>query len=126
MVSPDPSGFIDISAKKPNVSSFVDLPGQDETGKNMAMKTFDKIERNILESYNILANEEDEQEFYDYLITNLKLYCEKWSDELSSSVVEPTTPEYEEKKDQMNQIKKDTGQGAIGDKEEPDMTLSTK
>lgn len=124
MISPDPSGFIDISKKQPNVSSFVDLPGQDETGKNMALKTFDKVEKSILEAYNILADEKDEQEFYDYLITNLKLYSEKWSDELSSSVEEPTTPEYEEKKKEMDQIKSETDPNVVDS--EMGEPLSTK
>lgn len=115
MTSPDPTGFIDISKKKPHVSSFVNLPDQDETGKNMALKTFDKIEKSILEAYEILANEEDEQLFYDYLITNLKLYCEKWSDELSSSVEEPTTPEYEKTKDDIEQIKSQTDPDVASD-----------
>jgi len=32
------------------------------------------------------------------LITNLKLYFDKFEDELQSTVPEPTTPEYEEEK----------------------------
>jgi hypothetical protein len=36
--------------------------------------------------------------FEDYLITNLKLYFDKFEDELSTTLEEPTTPEYEEEK----------------------------
>ena len=36
--------------------------------------------------------------FYDYLLTNLKLYFDKFEDELAPSLEEPTTPEYEAEK----------------------------
>jgi len=72
------------------------LEGEDETGRNFAQRAFEKIEKQILEAYALLSNEEDKQLFYDYLITNLKLYFDKFEDELSSSLPEPTTDEYEE------------------------------
>ena len=65
------------------------IPGEDETGRNIAMKSFQKIEKNIVDSYAILSNEKDRSLFYDYLIANLKLYFDKFDDELSSSVAEP-------------------------------------
>ena len=43
----------------------------------------------------MLSNEEDQRLFYDYLITNLKLYFDKFEDELQPSLPEPTTDEYE-------------------------------
>ena len=43
----------------------------------------------------MLQNEEDQKLFYDYLITNLKLYFDKFEDELQPSLPEPTTDEYE-------------------------------
>ena len=36
--------------------------------------------------------------FYDYLLTNLKLYFDKFEDELKANLPEPTTPEYEKAK----------------------------
>jgi hypothetical protein len=72
------------------------LEGEDETGRNFAARAFEKIEKQILDAYELLSNEEDKQLFYDYLITNLKLYFDKFEDELSSSLPEPTTDEYEE------------------------------
>ena len=41
----------------------------------------------------------DAETFKDYLITNLKLYFDKWEKELSD-VVEPTTDEYETEKEE--------------------------
>ena len=67
------------------------------TGRNMALRSFKKIRQNILDSYDVLADDEDREIFYDYLITNVKLYFDRFEGELAPSVDEPTTPEYEEK-----------------------------
>ena len=72
------------------------LSGRDLTGRNMAYASFKKIERNILDAYELLSNDEDRELFYDYLITNLKLYFDKFEDELATNLDEPTTPEYED------------------------------
>ncbi len=72
------------------------LEGADQTGRNMAYASFKKIERNILDAYELLSNDEDKELFYDYLITNLKLYFDKFEDELASNLDEPTTPEYDQ------------------------------
>ena len=67
------------------------------TGRNMALRSFKKIRQNILDSYDILVDDEDREIFYDYLITNVKLYFDRFEGELAPSVEEPTTPEYDEK-----------------------------
>ncbi len=69
----------------------------------MAYKSFKKIENQIIKGYEILDDEQDKTLFYDYLITNLKLYFDKFEDELQADISpEPTTPEYEqEKTDQL-------------------------
>jgi len=79
------------------------IEGQEETGRNMAAKTYDKIEKNIVDSYAILSDDKDRKTFRDYLITNIKMYFDKYEAELSTEVEEPTTDEYEkEKQDQEN------------------------
>lgn len=78
--------------------AFVEIEGEDETGRNIALQSFKRVEKQIREAYSILANEEDRDLFYKYLVTNLKLYFDKFEDELQSTVPEPTTPEYEEEK----------------------------
>jgi len=78
--------------------AFVELPGEDETGRNIALQSFKRVEKQIREAYTLLANQEDRDLFYDYLITNLKLYFDKFEDELQSTVPEPTTSEYEAEK----------------------------
>jgi len=74
----------------------------DLTGRNFAAKTFDKIEQNISDSFSILANPKDEDMFTDYLLTNLKLYFDKYEDELKGVVAEPSTDEYEDEKAEMD------------------------
>ena len=74
------------------------LEGEDETGRNMAFQSFAKVEGNIVDSYELLSNPEDQELFYDYLIANLKLYFDKFEDELAATVEEPTNQAYDDAK----------------------------
>jgi hypothetical protein len=67
----------------------------DETGRNMAYQSFKKIETSVIDSYELLADPEDQELFFDYLITNLKLYFEKFEEELAPNVEEPTNQAYD-------------------------------
>jgi hypothetical protein len=80
-------------------SAFGDGIEGDETGRNVAYQSFKKIETNIIDSYELLSNEEDQELFYDYLIANLKLYFDKFEEELASAVQEPTNQAYDMAKD---------------------------
>ena len=71
------------------------VEGEDETGRNMAYESFKKIESNVIDSYELLSDAEDQELFYDYLIANLKLYFDKFEGELASSVEEPTNAAYD-------------------------------
>ena len=71
------------------------LEDMDETGRNMAYTSFRKVSQYVLDAYDSLANPKDKEIFLDYLVTNLKLYFDKFEDELSSSVEEPTPSEYD-------------------------------
>ena len=68
----------------------------DETGRNMAYQSFKKIETAIIDSYELLSDPEDQELFYDYLIANLKLYFNKFEDELAGSVEEPSNQAYDD------------------------------
>jgi hypothetical protein len=97
----DEEAFIDIDNDgQPDEATDEELFGAglrgDETGRNVAYAAFQKIEKAIIDSYSILAADEDRETFYDYLLTNLKLYFDKFEDELASMLPEPTTPEYED------------------------------
>jgi hypothetical protein len=98
--TPDEEAFIDIDGdgkpdKEVDPRTEFGISGLDETGRNMAFDSFKKISSNIVDSYDLLGTTEDKELFYDYLITNLKLYFDKFETDLAPTVVEPTTPEYE-------------------------------
>jgi len=70
-------------------------PSLDETGRNMAFTTFKKVSQYILDAYDMLANVEDKKIFVDYLITNMKLYFDKFEQEIQKEVTEPSTSQYD-------------------------------
>ena len=82
----------------------------------MAYSSYKKIEKNILDAYELLSDDEDKELFYDYLVTNLKLYFDKFEDELAGKLEEPTTPEYEKAKED-----KDTEDTGVEGEEEEEM-----
>ena len=110
LMSPEDKKFIDIERpsqkkakqSKPDPLEQFGIQGEDETGRNIALTTFQKVEKVIIESYSILSDQDDKRLFYDYLITNLKLYFDKFEDELKSTVQEPTSDTYEQEKDQVD------------------------
>mgnify|MGYP003154184139 FL=1 len=89
--------FIDIAA--PEEEDFVTIDDQNETGRNFAADTFKQVEKQIVDAYDMLADEEDQKLFYDYLVTNMLLYFDKFEDELQPSLPKSTTPEYEKEKE---------------------------
>jgi hypothetical protein len=98
-VDVDPEGFIDIDdAPAEDEEDTFGIEGKDDTGRNFAQATFDKIEKQIIDAYALLGADEDKELFYSYLVTNLKLYFDRFEDELVATLPEPTTPEYEDEK----------------------------
>jgi hypothetical protein len=98
--------FIDIDADKKKQEKEVEedprdqfgIEGRDTTGRNMAYSSFKKIETSIIDAYELLSGAEDQEIFFDYLIANLKLYFDKFEDELSPTAVEPTNQAYKDAK----------------------------
>lgn len=82
----------------PDPKEEFSLDGHDETGRNAAYITFKKIENQIVDAFVFMGNIEDQEVFYDYLITNVKLYFDEFEDELNKKLVEPTTDTYEQEK----------------------------
>ena len=99
-----PEEFIDINKDtevpekevSPEEEFGSGLEGTDETGRNMAYQSFKKIEKAILDSYELLSNADDRELYYDYLLANLKLYFDRFEEELSTSVSEPTNQAYDQ------------------------------
>ena len=87
--------FIDIGADGED-EEFVEIEDQNETGRNFAATAFKNVEKQMVDAYDMLADDEDKNLFYDYLVTNLLLYFDKFEDELNPESATSTTPEYEE------------------------------
>jgi hypothetical protein len=87
--------FIDIDNDGQEDDGFVQIEDQNETGRNFAAVTFKAVEKQIVDAYDMLADEEDKDVFYDYLLTNMMLYFDKFEDELQADLPDVTTDEYE-------------------------------
>tara|TARA_R110002020_G_scaffold174965_5_gene366748 strand:+ start:1040 stop:1837 length:798 start_codon:yes stop_codon:yes gene_type:complete len=98
--------FIDIE-DAPDEDDFVRISDQNETGRNFAAETFKKVEKQVVDAYDLLADDEDRNMFYDYLLTNLLLYFDKFEDELANELPSVSTKEYEEEKAE------DTGESPV-------------
>jgi hypothetical protein len=97
MSPPDKEKMIPVEDDDvPSDEEAFGIEGEDETGRNMAFATNKKIQQYILDAFDSLGNPDDRKIFIDYLITNIKLYFDKFEDELQTMVDEPTTPEYEQ------------------------------
>lgn len=112
-----PDGFIDIYGDEakdtpeeeelsPEDEFAKGLEGRklDNTGRNSAFESFNKIQNQIENEYSKLdadtivdGREETEREiFRDYLLLNLKLYFDKFEEDLSPDLEEPSTPSEDE------------------------------
>ena len=95
------------------------IEGKDTTGRNMAYTTFKKIESQIIDAYDMLSNPEDQEVFFDYLIANLKLYFDKFENEIQPNVDEPTNQAY----DTAKQEEPAGGGEEVGGEEEAELDL---
>lgn len=75
--------------------TFEPISGMNVTGRNFAAVTFNKVENQILDAYQSLGDQEDRSIFEDYLLTNLKLYFDRFEEELQPTVPEPESPDYQ-------------------------------
>ena len=74
--------------------SFQDLQGMNITGRNFASTTFNKVENQIQDAYESLADDEDRKLYKEYMLTNLKLYFDRFEEELQPTLPEPESPDY--------------------------------
>jgi hypothetical protein len=93
--------FIDVEKKEPTPEEEVDefsIAGQDKTGRNRAYTDYKDVEKNIITAFDDLDDPSDREMFKDYMMTNLKLYFERFEDELKTDLPPPeiqTPPEAE-------------------------------
>ena len=113
-----PEGFIDIYGDEAvdNKSSSDELSDEDQfakgledrnldkTGRNAAFESFKKVQNQVENEYSKLdpeavidgREETERQIFRDYLLLNLKLYFDKFEEDLSPNPEEPDTPSEDE------------------------------
>lgn len=113
-----PEGFIDIydGEKEADAVKTKDLDPEDEfatgledrdldkTGRNAAFESFKKVQNQVENEYSKLdpeakidgRDETERQIFRDYLLLNLKLYFDKFEEDLSPAPEEPETPSEDE------------------------------
>lgn len=106
----DEEKFIDISdseggdteeEEEDPLDSF-GIEGEDTTGRNAAFEAFKQVENQIVDAYGVLQDPNDRSIFYDYLLTNVKMYFDKFEEELAGIVSEPSSDSYEEPMDGMD------------------------
>ena len=93
----DNPAFIDVEKKEPTDEEELEgfsLKGHDRTGRNRAYTDYKNVEKNIITAYDNLDDPQDRGMFGDYLLTNLKLYFDRFEEELQPSVPEPESPDY--------------------------------
>ena len=111
--APDPKKRIDIGRKKPEeekgdvgvekekeeaeLEDFA-IAGQDRTGAVRALRSMKQIENVIKKTYNGLFDQNDRDQYADYLITNLQLYFDEFEEELQAIIPEPDNPDYDQRK----------------------------
>ncbi len=82
----DEEGLIDLEAVEETEEEKQEreftITGLDITGRNMAMRTFKKVESSIMDTFEILADDKDRNIFHRYLIKNLQLYFKKFEEDL--------------------------------------------
>jgi hypothetical protein len=88
----DNPAFIDVEKKEVTPEEEVEdftISGQDKTGRNRAYTDYKDIEKNLITAFDDLDDPRDRQMFKDYLLTNLKLYFERFEEELQTDLPAP-------------------------------------
>jgi len=71
------------------------IEGENKVGRNAAFDTFKAISKQIVSTYDELSGSpEDQKLFYEYLLTNIKLYFDKFENDMTP-VEEPDSPDYD-------------------------------
>jgi len=110
---PPPKGATNVAKAVSGQKEFVKIGGLDDTGMEMAQRTFPKVQKQIADGYAMLSLKSDKEDYADFLVANLKMYFDQFDQEQQTDLVEPSSPEYEK-------VKANTARFAAG---EPGATL---
>ena len=84
--------FIDVEKNEPTEEEEVEdftISGQDKTGRNRAYSDYRDVEKNLITAFDDLDDPDDRKMFKDYMLTNLKLYFERFEEELQTDLPAP-------------------------------------
>jgi len=84
--------FIDVEKNEPTEEEEVEdftISGQDKTGRNRAYSDYMDVEKNLITAFDDLDDPDDRKMFKDYMLTNLKLYFERFEEELQTDLPAP-------------------------------------
>jgi len=95
---PEPEGATEVAKAVTGEKEFVQLGGLDDTGMEMAQRTFPKVQKQIADGYAMLSLKKDKEDYADFLVANLKMYFDQFDQEENVELPEPTSPEYERAK----------------------------
>lgn len=95
---PAPKGATNVAKAVSGQKEFVKIGGLDDTGMEMAQRTFPKVQKQIADGYAMLSLKSDKEDYADFLVANLKMYFDQFDQEQNTSLAEPTSPEYEKAK----------------------------
>lgn len=79
----DPSMTKTEPIEEPSEEEKFVVPGEDPTGRNVALQSYKKIEKNITDAFQLLGMAKDRDQFYEYGLANLKLYFDRWEAEIT-------------------------------------------
>lgn len=126
--------FLDVSDKKPkpveqeeqDKLAGLDKTKYNETGRNIALDAFSKIEKSITAAYNLLADAEDRKVFYIYLIANIVMHFNRFEDELNSAIQssEVIPQQSQDKVNKANEQPSDAIGKALGTSKPPAPNIS--
>ena len=74
------------------------MESENATGRNVAFRAFKQIQQPVIDIYDLLSDENDQDKFYNYLVANVKLYFDKFEGELDPTIEEPTNQAYQRAK----------------------------
>ena len=105
---PEPEDAEEIAKAISGEKEFVQLGGLDDTGMEMAQRTFPKVQKQIADGYAMLSLKKDKEDYADFLVANLKMYFDQFDQEENVNLEEPSSPEYE-------RVKANTARFAAGE-----------
>jgi hypothetical protein len=93
-----PKGATNVAKAVTGEKEFVQIGSLDDTGMEMAQRTFPKVQKQIADGYAMLSLKSDKEDYADFLVANLKMYFDQFDQEENAALAEPTSPEYEKAK----------------------------